>query len=100
MFRVISSENKLMVYPKKKKNSSRPRALFKSSLNYRINRLDEDLIFMASNFSKNKREPQANRLTFHVHSDSAECKINEITGKTVTYSFSSITRNYTSAIFA
>ncbi len=48
-----------------------------------------------SNFSKNKREPEANRLTFSLTSDSAECKINEITGKTVNYSFRSITRNIT-----
>ena len=37
---------------------------------------------MASNFFKIKFEPRAKRLTFHVHSDSAECKINEIAWKT------------------
>jgi hypothetical protein len=31
---------------------------------------------------------------FRLTSDSAECKINEITGETVNYSFRSITRNY------
>jgi len=55
---------------------------------------------MASNFSKNKREPQAKRLTFRVHSDSAECKIYEITGETVIYSFRSITRNITRSLFS
>ena len=50
---------------------------------------------MASNFSEKKRKPPANRLTFRLTSDSAECKINEIAGKTVIYSFQSITRNIT-----
>jgi hypothetical protein len=47
----------------------------------------------------NKFKPQANRLTFHVHSDSTECKIYEITGQTVIYSFRSITRNITRRLF-
>jgi hypothetical protein len=37
---------------------------------------------MASNFSKNKREPQANPLTFRVLCNSAECKINQSAWKT------------------
>ena len=52
-----------------------------------------------SNFSKNKREPQAKRLTFGQPSDAAECKINEIAGQTVIYSFHSITRNITRRLF-
>ena len=42
-----------------------------------------------------KLKPQANPLTFRVLVDSAECKIYEITGETVNYSFRSITRNIT-----
>ena len=45
------------------------------------------------------REPQANHLTFRMLFDSAECKIYESTGKTVIYSFRSITRNITRLIF-
>ena len=55
---------------------------------------------LASNFSKNWFEPPAKRLTFHVHSDSSECKIYEITGQTVIYSFRSITRNITRQLFS
>ncbi len=55
---------------------------------------------MASNFSEKKRKPQANRLTFRLTNDSAECKIYEITGQTVIYSFSSITRNITRLPFS
>jgi hypothetical protein len=36
---------------------------------------------MASNFRHNWFEPQAKRLTFRVHSDSAECKSYEIAGR-------------------
>ena len=36
---------------------------------------------MASNFSKNMREPQAKRLTFRELGDSAECKIYASAGK-------------------
>ena len=54
---------------------------------------------MASNFSKNKREPQAKRLTFHQPNDSDGCKIYEIAGQTVNYSFRSITRNITRRLF-
>jgi hypothetical protein len=43
--------------------------------------------------------PRAQRLTFHLTSDSAECKIYEITGQTVIYSFRSITRNITRRLF-
>ena len=46
-------------------------------------------------FSKNQFEPQANPLTFRVLVDSAECKMYEITGQTVIYSFRPITRNIT-----
>ena len=53
------------------------------------NHFDEDLIFIASNFSKNQLESQTNPLTFGLTSDSAECKIYEITGQTVNYSFPS-----------
>jgi len=42
--------------------------------------------------------PRAQRLTFHLTSDSAECKIYEITGQTVIYSFRSITRNITRSV--
>jgi hypothetical protein len=42
---------------------------------------------------------RTNRLTFRVRYDSAECKIYEIAGKTVNYSFRSITRNSTRLIF-
>ena len=42
---------------------------------------------------------RTNRLTFRQPSDSAECKIYEITGKTVIYSFRSITRNITRRLF-
>jgi hypothetical protein len=55
---------------------------------------------MTSNFSKNMREPQANHLTFRMLFDSAECKIYEIAGQTVIYSFRSITRNITRLIFS
>jgi hypothetical protein len=48
----------------------------------------------------NKFKPQANSLTFRVRYDSAECKIYEITGETVIYSFRSITRNITRLIFS
>ena len=54
---------------------------------------------LASNFSKNWFEPPAKRLTFGLTNDSPECKINEITGQTVIYSFRSITRNITRLIF-
>jgi len=49
---------------------------------------------MASNFSKNQFKPQANPLTFRLTNDSPECKIYQSAGKTVIYSFRSITRNY------
>ena len=39
------------------------------------------------------------RLTFHLTSNSAECKIYEIAGQTVIYSFRSITRNITRRLF-
>ena len=54
---------------------------------------------IASNFSKNKLESQTNPLTFRLTNDAAECKIYEITGKTVIYSFRSITRNITRWLF-
>jgi len=47
-----------------------------------------------------KLKPQANPLTFRVLVDSAECKIYEITGETVIYSFHSITRNITRLLFS
>ena len=55
---------------------------------------------VAPNFSKNYFCRQANRLTFRLTSDAAECKIYEITGKTVNYSFHSITRNTTRLPFS
>ena len=54
---------------------------------------------VAPNFSKNYFCRQANRLTFRLTSDAAECKIYEITGQTVNYSFHSITRNITRLLF-
>jgi hypothetical protein len=54
---------------------------------------------VTSNFSKNMREPRAKRLTFRLTNNSPECKIYEITGQTVIYSFRSITRNITRLIF-
>ena len=55
---------------------------------------------MASVFCKNLFEPQAKRLNFHQPSDAAECKIYEIAGQTVIYSFRSITRNITRLRFS
>ena len=46
------------------------------------------------------RDRQANPLTFRLTSDAAECKIYEIAGQTVNYSFRSITRNITRRLFS
>jgi succinate-semialdehyde dehydrogenase/glutarate-semialdehyde dehydrogenase len=50
-----------------------------------------------ANLSRLRRELQAKRLTFGLTNEASECKINEITGKTVIYSFRSITRNIVGA---
>jgi hypothetical protein len=53
-----------------------------------------------ANFRPNWFECQAKRLTFGQPNDSAEYKIYESTGKTVIYSFRSITRNITRRLFS
>ena len=50
---------------------------------------------VSSNFCLFRFKRQANRLTFRVQNDSAECKIYASAGKIVIYNFWLITRNIT-----